>query len=55
MGDALTLRGILKGHNGWVTSIATTTENNDMILSASRGTTGTLMLPTSHHTLLGEI
>jgi guanine nucleotide-binding protein subunit beta-2-like 1 protein len=29
-------RGILSGHDGWVTAIATTAENNDMILSASR-------------------
>jgi len=30
------LRGILKGHTGWVTSIATTPESNDMIVSGSR-------------------
>jgi len=30
------LRGILKGHNGWVTCIATSAENPDMILSGSR-------------------
>jgi len=37
MADAqLTLRGKLKGHTGWVTAIATTTEMPDMILSASR-------------------
>jgi guanine nucleotide-binding protein subunit beta-2-like 1 protein len=34
--DALHLRGILKGHSGWVTCIATTAENPDMILSGSR-------------------
>jgi len=38
------LRGTLKGHNGWVTAIATVTqptnpEHNDMILSASRDKT----------------
>lgn len=30
-------KGILKGHSGWVTQIATTQANPDMILSASRG------------------
>merc|ERR1719253_594779 len=30
------LRGELKGHGGWVTSIATTMEAPDMVLSASR-------------------
>jgi len=32
----LQLRGTLKGHHGWVTAIATTLEQPDMILSASR-------------------
>jgi len=32
----LSLRGALEGHEGWVTSIATTQESNDMILSGSR-------------------
>lgn len=36
MGDSLNLRGVLKGHRGWVTSIATTSLNPDMIVSASR-------------------
>jgi guanine nucleotide-binding protein subunit beta-2-like 1 protein len=36
MGDTLQLRGILKGHNGWVTCIATSAENPDMILTGSR-------------------
>jgi len=36
MGDQLTLRGTLVGHGGWVTAIATTSENPNMILSASR-------------------
>jgi len=35
-GDHLVLRGELKGHNGWVTSIATTLQAPDMLLSASR-------------------
>ena len=30
-------KGILKGHSGWITQIATTQANPDMILSASRG------------------
>jgi len=36
MGEQLTLRGTLSGHNGWITSIATTAENPDLILSSSR-------------------
>jgi len=35
----LVLRGILKGHNGWVTSLATTPENPDLLVSASRDKT----------------
>jgi guanine nucleotide-binding protein subunit beta-2-like 1 protein len=34
--ESLTLRGVLKGHGGWVTSIATSAENRNMILSGSR-------------------
>jgi|UniRef100_A0A6U1PCN7 guanine nucleotide-binding protein subunit beta-2-like 1 protein len=36
MGEQLTLRGSLTGHENWVTSIATTSENPNMILSSSR-------------------
>ncbi len=36
MGDQLKLRGILSGHGGWVTAIATTAEDPSMILTASR-------------------
>lgn len=36
MGEQLSLRGTLVGHNGWVTSIATTPEDPNMILSTSR-------------------
>jgi hypothetical protein len=36
MGDQLKLRGVLKGHGGWVTAIATTPEDPTMILTASR-------------------
>jgi guanine nucleotide-binding protein subunit beta-2-like 1 protein len=35
-GDQLVLRGELKGHGGWVTAITTTTEQADLLLSASR-------------------
>lgn len=34
--ETLHLRGVLKGHDGWVTSIATTPESPNMILSGSR-------------------
>jgi guanine nucleotide-binding protein subunit beta-2-like 1 protein len=39
MSEGLTLRGVLKGHNGSVTSIATTAERPDMIISSSRDKT----------------
>ncbi|CAG8497474.1 9444_t:CDS:2 [Ambispora gerdemannii] len=39
MSDTLALRGTLEGHSNWVTAIATTSENPDMILSASRDKT----------------
>jgi len=35
-GEHMSLRGELKGHNGWVTAIATTMEAPDMLLTASR-------------------
>lgn len=38
MSDPIVLRGILKGHNGWVTCIATS-ENPDIIVSGSRDKT----------------
>jgi len=34
--DNLQLRGILKGHTNWVTCIATSSENPDMLLTGSR-------------------
>lgn len=37
--EYISLRGVLKGHNGWVTCIATSMENPDMILSGSRDKT----------------
>ncbi|GMI55398.1 hypothetical protein ScalyP_jg5819 [Parmales sp. scaly parma] len=36
MSEQLTLRGTLEGHSDWVTSIATTPEDPNMILSSSR-------------------
>jgi len=36
MTETLSLRGTLKGHNGWVTCIATSAENHDMLLTGSR-------------------
>eukprot|EP01035_Chromulina_nebulosa_P069036 gene69036-94618_t len=39
MGETLKLRGELVGHGGWVTAIATTGENQNMILTASRDKT----------------
>jgi len=39
MTDLLSLRGLLRGHRGWVTSIATTDESSNMILSGSRDKT----------------
>jgi guanine nucleotide-binding protein subunit beta-2-like 1 protein len=35
-GDVLTIRGVLDGHSGWVTQIATSPENSSVIVSASR-------------------
>jgi len=37
MSESLLLRGTLRGHNGWVTQVATNSKYPDMILSASRG------------------
>lgn len=39
MGEILKLRGELKGHGGWITAIATTQEDPNMILTASRDKT----------------
>lgn len=39
MGETLTLRGTLTGHGGWITAIATTPEDPNMILSSSRDKT----------------
>lgn len=39
MSDELVFKGSLEAHNGWVTAIATTPENPDMLLTASRDKT----------------
>ncbi|KAI9710601.1 MAG: cross-pathway control WD-repeat protein cpc2 [Chrysothrix sp. TS-e1954] len=39
MAETLVMRGQLAGHNGWVTSLATSMENPNMLLSASRDKT----------------
>ena len=36
MSETLTLRGTLKGHGDWITSLATTPEDPDLLLSSSR-------------------
>jgi hypothetical protein len=36
MGDQLKHRGTLVGHGGWVTAIATTPEDPNLVLTASR-------------------
>lgn len=37
MTETLQLKGTLRGHNGWVTQIATNPKYPDIILSCSRG------------------
>ena len=37
--ETLTLRGTLKGHNGWVTAIATPLDNSGVLVTASRDKT----------------
>jgi guanine nucleotide-binding protein subunit beta-2-like 1 protein len=39
MSEHLVLRGTLEGHNGWVTALATSLENPNMLLSSSRDKT----------------
>mmetsp|Transcript_25015 Transcript_25015/g.41203 ORF Transcript_25015/g.41203 Transcript_25015/m.41203 type:complete len:317 (-) Transcript_25015:161-1111(-) len=36
MAEQLKFCGVLKGHSGWVTAIATTLDNSDVLISASR-------------------
>ena len=37
MSEQLRYAGTLTGHKGWVTAIASSSENPDMLLTASRG------------------
>lgn len=37
MAEQMQLKGTLKGHNGWVTQIATNARYPNMIISSSRG------------------
>jgi len=39
MAETVHLRGILKGHNGWVTTLATSSESADTVVSGSRDKT----------------
>ena len=39
MGESLRFSGCLKGHRGWVTGIATTYEQSNLVVSASRDKT----------------
>jgi len=39
MSESLQLRGLLKGHSGWVTSLAVSSEKPDMLVSGSRDKT----------------
>jgi len=39
MAEPITLRGEMKGHEGWVTCLCTTEQNNDMVISGSRDKT----------------
>ena len=48
MSEALTLRGVLKGHSDWVTALATTSEDPGMIISASRDKTCLVSVSYTH-------
>ena len=39
MAESVQLRGTLEGHSGWVTSLATSAENPDLLVSGSRDKT----------------
>jgi hypothetical protein len=51
MGEHLTLRGELVGHGGWVTALATTPEDPNLLLSASRDKVSNLSLNSSIYRL----
>merc|ERR1712227_698854 len=53
MSEQMTLKGTLKGHNGWVTQIATTPVFPDMLLSASRDKTSIMWHLTREDTQYG--
>lgn len=44
MAETLAFKGTLAGHSNWITAIATSSENPDMILTASRGALGRFVL-----------
>ena len=54
MSESLRFLGSMEGHKGWVTAIATSSENPDMILTASRGTLQDTRIPISNPVLLGR-
>ena len=49
MTEQLRLRGHLKGHGGWVTQIATSPSQSDMIMSSSRGVFDTMYAVLSNY------
>lgn len=53
MSESLSLRGELKGHTNWVTSIATPLDNSDVILTSSRDKTVILWTLTREDTNYG--
>ncbi|KAL7578294.1 hypothetical protein ACA910_012706 [Epithemia clementina (nom. ined.)] len=52
MAETLVLRGTLRGHNDWVTSIATTQEDPNLVLSSSRDKS--VIVWTLTHTSTGD-
>lgn len=48
MSESLRFLGSMEGHKGWVTAIATSSENPDMILTASRGILQDMRIPISN-------
>ena len=48
MAESLRFLGSMEGHKGWVTAIATSSENPDMILTASRGEQPSLLICRVH-------
>ena len=48
MTESLRFLGTMEGHKGWITAIATSSENPDMILTASRGTLQIAYIPVSN-------